>query len=132
MKAIHIDGRPTAWFEYKRNGETEFASYVAFAWLGDDPAKLVRHANEVVAKIEKMSCMNGKGEAPVIFWRRRMECIYEEPIDKESVQAKEFFAEPHDGRWHISFRLAAIPQLTNEQWASLDPRPEGACATVPV
>lgn len=122
MKALHIDGLPKSWFEYKRNGETERVIYRSFAWYGDDPAALVRHANETVAKIEKMSYMNGKDEAPVIFWRRRMECTYEDPSEAVGEPS---FSVP-GGRWKVSFRLAAVPQLTNEQWASFDTHQEGA------
>lgn len=122
MNALHIDGEPRSWFEYKRNGETERVIYHMFVWFGDDPAALVRHTNEIVAKIEEMSYMNGEGETPVIFWRRRMECTYEDPskaVDEPS------FSVP-GGRWKVSFRLAAVPRLTDEQWASLDTHEQGA------
>lgn len=122
MKALHIDGHPCSWFAYKRNGETERVVYASFAWAGDDPAALVRHAHETVAKIEKMSYMNGNDEAPVIFWRRRIECKYNKPA---TAVGEPSFSTP-GGHWRVSFRVAAVPQLTNEQWASLDMHKEGA------
>lgn len=118
MKALHIDGEPHAGFSINRGSYADFVTYVTFGWAGDDPAALVRRAHAVVDKIERLSYENGSGEAPVIFWRRRMECVYETPD----------FAP--GGRWVVSFRLAAVPQLTNEQWASLDFKPEGEAPKV--
>lgn len=119
MSALHVDGLPVAYFDRSVNGETERIAYVTFVWCGDDYVALVRHAYDTVEKIEQMSYANGSGERPVIFWRRRIACEWHEELSQGAENA---------APCKVSFRIAAVPQLTEEQWSSLGQKREGELA----
>jgi hypothetical protein len=131
MKAYEIDGPARAWFEYKDGEETKRCTYRLFGWRGDNPADLVRKANETVWRIGELSfftaqAANNPTKHPVIFWRRHFELNYEEPVREGDPAVAALNMQPHNGFWKLTFRLGVVPDLTDAQWREVGERVEGA------